>query len=85
MSRWRNCESGGITGADGQGADVIAYANQAGIPGCTEAITVATAYVQQVSDTDVATINGWSCNAQPDPAVPSLCTKDGLLINLGAS
>ncbi|WP_458687411.1 hypothetical protein [Nocardia tengchongensis] len=79
-------DCGPVTGANGQSANVIAYASSGGVPGCTEAITVATHYVlvQQVSNTDVATIDGWSCNAVPgNPSVPSMCAKDGLVINLG--
>ncbi|MGV9410138.1 hypothetical protein ACWDOP_09495 [Nocardia sp. NPDC003693] len=78
-----NC--GPVTDAGGGTRHVIAVGTEAGRVGCTEAITVATEYVQTISDTDVATIDGWSCNAQPDPAVPSMCAKDGLVIALRAN
>ncbi|WP_405486186.1 hypothetical protein [Nocardia sp. NBC_00511] len=80
-----NVNCGTVTDAGGGTRTVTAVATPAGTVGCTEAINVATAYAQRVSDTDVATIDGWSCNAQPDPAVPSICAKDGLLIDLGAN
>ncbi|MET9492636.1 hypothetical protein [Nocardia sp. NPDC006630] len=73
---------GTVTDAGGGLRTIIAVGTPAGRVGCTEAINVATQYVQTVSDTDVASIDGWSCNAQPDPAIPSICAKDGLLINL---
>ncbi|MGW4351180.1 hypothetical protein ACWELJ_03720 [Nocardia sp. NPDC004582] len=77
-----NC--GTVTDAGGGTRTVIAVGTPAGRVGCTEAINVATKYVRQVSNTDVATIDGWSCNAVPgNPAVPSMCAKDGLVINLG--
>lgn len=77
-----NC--GTVTDAGGGSRTVIAVGTPAGRVGCTEAINVATKYVQQVSNTDVATIDGWSCNAVPgNPGVPSMCAKDGLVINLG--
>ncbi|BAW03969.1 hypothetical protein GCM10010198_29790 [Nocardia seriolae] len=79
-----NVNCGTVTDAGGGTRTVIAVATPAGTVGCTEAINVATQYVQTISDTDVATSNGWSCNAQPDTAYPSMCAKDGLLINLGA-
>ncbi|GAB4589270.1 hypothetical protein [Nocardia sp. IFM 10818] len=78
-----NC--GPVTDAGGGTRTVIAVGTPTGRVGCTEAINVATEYVQTISDTDVATIDGWSCNAQPDAAVPSMCAKDGLLINLLAN
>ncbi|MFE3192048.1 hypothetical protein ACFXHA_23760 [Nocardia sp. NPDC059240] len=79
-----NVNCGTVTDAGGGTRTVIAVATPAGTVGCTEAINVATEYVQTVSSSDVATINGWSCNAQPDATYPSMCAKDGLLIDLGA-
>ncbi|MEC3951633.1 hypothetical protein VMT65_01180 [Nocardia sp. CDC153] len=80
-----NVNCGTVTDAGGGTRTVIAVATPAGTVGCTEAINVATKYAQTISTTDAATIDGWSCNAQPDPAFPSMCAKDGLLIDLGAS
>ncbi|MRH87035.1 hypothetical protein GFY24_06060 [Nocardia sp. SYP-A9097] len=77
-----NSDCGTVTDAGGGTRTVIAVGTPAGRVGCTEAINVATQYVQTISDSDVATVNGWSCNAQPDAQVPSMCAKDGLLINL---
>ncbi|WP_369637031.1 hypothetical protein, partial [Nocardia sp. JMUB6875] len=79
-----NVNCGTVTDAGGGTRTVIAVATSAGTVGCTEAINVATKYAQTISTSDVATIDGWSCNAQPEPAFPSMCAKDGLLINLGA-
>jgi hypothetical protein len=31
------------------------------------------------------TVDGWQCDAQPDPATPSMCVKGGLVIGLRAS
>ncbi|MEU0541749.1 hypothetical protein [Nocardia sp. NPDC005978] len=78
-----NC--GPVTDAGGGTRHVIAVGTEAGRVGCTEAIDVASEYAQNISDTDVATIDGWNCNAQPDPAVPSMCAKDGLVIALRAN
>ncbi|MFB7722089.1 hypothetical protein [Nocardia sp. NPDC056100] len=78
-----NC--GTVTDAGGGTRTVIAVATPAGRVGCTEAINVATTYARTISDTDAATIDGWSCNAQPDPATPSACAKDGLTIALRAN
>ncbi|MFI6868137.1 hypothetical protein [Nocardia sp. NPDC050406] len=75
-----NC--GPVTGANGQSADVIAYSSQAGIPGCTEAITVASHYVQATRTGDATAVDGWTCEPQPDNAVAHICFKDGLLIGL---
>ncbi|AYF73626.1 hypothetical protein D7D52_06895 [Nocardia yunnanensis] len=75
-----NC--GPVTGANAQSADVIAYANQAGIPGCTEAITVATDYVNATRTGDAAAVDGWTCEPQPDTAIPHICFKDGFLLGL---
>ncbi|MVU84006.1 hypothetical protein GPX89_43110 [Nocardia sp. ET3-3] len=75
-----NC--GPVTGANGQNADVIAYANAAGVPGCTEGITVATHYVQGTSSGEAVQVDGWTCEAQPDTAVPHICFKDGFLLGL---
>ncbi|MFC4376132.1 hypothetical protein ACFO5K_18710 [Nocardia halotolerans] len=77
-----NC--GPVTDAGGGTRHVIAVGTDAGRVGCTEAVTVASEYVRAVSDTDVATIDGWNCNAQPDATTPSVCTKDGLVIGLRA-
>ncbi|WP_067566933.1 hypothetical protein [Nocardia acidivorans] len=77
-----NADCGTVTDAGGGTRTIIAVGTPAGRVGCTEAIDVATRYVRSVSDTDVATIDGWSCNAQPDAQAPSACAKDGLLINL---
>ncbi|GAB2541817.1 hypothetical protein [Nocardia heshunensis] len=79
-----NVNCGTVTDAGGGTRTVLAVATPAGTVGCTEAINVATQYVQTISDTDVATINGWSCNAQPVAAYPSMCAKDGLQIELGS-
>lgn len=75
-----NC--GAITGANGQSADVIAYSSQAGIPGCTEAITVASDYVNATRTGDAVAVDGWTCEPQPDTVVPRICFKDGFLIGL---
>ncbi|QLY32367.1 hypothetical protein [Nocardia huaxiensis] len=75
-------DCGPITGANGKSANVIAYANQAGIPGCTEAITVASDYVNATRTGDAVEVDGWTCEPQPDTAVPHICFKDGFLIGL---
>lgn len=78
-----NC--GPVTDAGGATRHVIAVGGPAGRVGCTEAITVATGYVTTVAPSDVVTVEGWSCNAQPDVTTPSICAKDGLVIGLRAS
>ncbi|CAM4244564.1 hypothetical protein NONI108955_16540 [Nocardia ninae] len=78
-----NC--GPVTDAGGGTRTVIAVGGTAGRVGCTEAITVATKYVTTISNTDAQTVDGWQCNAQPDPATPSSCSKDGLVIALRAN
>ncbi|MCQ4129022.1 hypothetical protein NOU13_31450 [Rhodococcus erythropolis] len=75
---------GPVTDTAGSTRQVIAVGGAAGRVGCTEAITVAAAYVTTIAPTDVATVDGWSCNAQPDAATPSVCAKDGLVIGLRA-
>lgn len=75
---------GPVTDPAGSTRQVIAVGGAAGRVGCTEAITVATAYVTTIAPTDVAAIDGWSCNSQPDTTTPSTCTKDGLVIGLRA-
>ncbi|MGW4531440.1 hypothetical protein ACWEOI_10855 [Nocardia sp. NPDC004340] len=75
-------DCGPITGANGQGANVIAYASSGGVPGCTEAITVTTRYVQATRTGDAAQVDGWTCQPQPDAAVPHICFKEGFLIGL---
>ncbi|UGT39161.1 hypothetical protein LTV02_24065 [Nocardia yamanashiensis] len=80
-----DADCGPVTDAGGGTRTVIAVGTPAGRVGCTEAINVATKYVQTISDSDVMVVDGWQCNAQPDPAVPSMCAKDGLLINLRAN
>ena len=76
---------GPVTDTSGNTRQVIAVGGAAGRVGCTEAITVATTYVTTIAPTDVATIDGWSCNAQPDTTTPSICAKGGLVIGLRAS
>ncbi|MFI6042080.1 hypothetical protein ACIA8C_10620 [Nocardia sp. NPDC051321] len=78
-------DCGPVTDAGGGTRTVIAVGTAAGRVGCTEAINVATTYATTVSNTDTQTIEGWQCSAQPDPATPSSCTKDGLIIGLRAS
>ncbi|WP_433660624.1 hypothetical protein ACQPW1_48270 [Nocardia sp. CA-128927] len=78
-----NC--GPVTDAGGGTRTVIAVSTVSGRVGCTEAINVATKYATTVSNTDVQTVDGWQCNAQPDPATPSVCAKGGLIIGLRAS
>ncbi|MFD6155380.1 hypothetical protein ACFWF7_12925 [Nocardia sp. NPDC060256] len=78
-------DCGPVTDAGGGTRTVIAVGTPAGRVGCTEAINVATTYATTVSNTDTQTIEGWQCSAQPDPATPSSCTKDGLIIGLRAS
>ncbi|MEV6767708.1 hypothetical protein AB0N05_03650 [Nocardia sp. NPDC051030] len=75
-------DCGPITGANGASANVIAYANQAGRPGCTEAITVASDYVNATRTGDAAQVDGWTCEPQPDTQVPHICFKDGFLLGL---
>ena len=75
---------GPITDAAGGTRQVIAVGGAAGRAGCTEAITVAAAYAATIAPSDTATVDGWSCNAQPDTTTPSLCAKDGLVIGLRA-
>ncbi|QBS42166.1 hypothetical protein [Nocardia sp. CS682] len=77
-----NC--GPVTDAGGGTRTVIAVGSTAGRVGCTEAITVATTYVTTISNTEAQTVDGWQCKAQPDPAIPSSCSKDGLVIALRA-
>lgn len=78
-----NC--GPVTDAGGSTRHVVAVGTPEGRVGCSEAITVATTYVTTVAQTDVVTVQGWMCEAQPDVAVPSICIKDGLQIGLRAS
>ncbi|MET9492420.1 hypothetical protein [Nocardia sp. NPDC006630] len=63
---------------------MIAVGTSAGRVGCGTALTAATDYANTISDSDVATVDGWSCNAQPDATMPSICAKDGLIIGLRA-
>ncbi|MFE1594331.1 hypothetical protein [Nocardia sp. NPDC058705] len=78
-----NC--GPVTDAGGATRTVIAVGNAAGRPGCTEAINVATTYVTTIAPSDAVVVEGWQCNAQPDPTTPSVCSKDGLVIALRAN
>lgn len=78
-----NC--GPVTDAGGHARTVIAVGNSAGRPGCTEAITVATTYATTIGPSDAMVVDGWQCNAQPDAATPSVCSKDGLVIALRAN
>ncbi|WP_227997702.1 hypothetical protein [Nocardia australiensis] len=78
-----NC--GPVTDAGGGTRTVIAVGTTAGRVGCTEAINVATTYATTISDSDVMTVDGWQCNAQPDATTPSICSKDGLVIGLRAN
>ena len=75
---------GPVTDSAGGTRQVIAVGGAAGRVGCTEAITVATAYATTIAPSDTATVDGWSCNAQPDTTTPSLCAKNGLVIGLRA-
>ncbi|MFD5175612.1 hypothetical protein ACFWM1_07335 [Nocardia sp. NPDC058379] len=77
-------DCGPVTDAGGHSRTVIAVGNAAGRPGCTVAINVATSYVTTISPSDSVVVDGWQCNAQPDAATPSVCTKDGLVIALRA-
>ncbi|WP_342800439.1 hypothetical protein [Nocardia sp. No.11] len=77
-----NC--GPVTDAGGHSRTVIAVGTAAGRPGCTVAIDVATSYVTTISPSDSVVVDGWQCNAQPDPTTPSVCAKDGLVIALRA-
>lgn len=78
-----NC--GPVTDAGGSTRHVIAVGTAAGRVGCTEAITVATTYVTTVAPSDVVSVDGCTCEAQPDAVVPSMCVKDALQIGLCAS
>lgn len=75
---------GPVTDSAGGTRQVIAVGGAAGRVSCTEAITVATAYATTIAPSDTATVDGWSCNAQPDTTTPSLCAKNGLVIGLRA-
>ncbi|GGK35270.1 hypothetical protein [Nocardia camponoti] len=75
-----NC--GPVTGGNGGTADVIAFASDAGRPGCTEAFNVVTDYLTVPRTGDAATVDGWTCEPQPDTTVPHVCFKDGLMIGL---
>ncbi|MCA2209763.1 hypothetical protein [Nocardia rosealba] len=78
-------DCGPVTDAVGGTRTVIAVGSPAGRPGCTEAIDVAATYVTTIQPSDELEVDGWSCHAQPDPAVPSVCEKDGLTIALRAN
>ena len=65
------------TDAEGGTRHIIAVGTAEGRVGCTEAIDVATHYVNTVAPSDVVTIEGWSCEARPDASTPSICTKGG--------
>lgn len=78
-----NC--GPVTDAGCSTRHVIAVGTAAGRVGCTEAITVATTYATTVAPSDVVSVDGWACEAQPDAVVPSICVKDALQIALRAS
>lgn len=78
-----NC--GPAADASGATRHVIAVGGSAGRVGCTEAINVATGYLTTIAPSDAVTVEGWSCNAQPDVNVPSICSKGGLVIGLRAT
>ncbi|WP_280346806.1 hypothetical protein [Nocardia neocaledoniensis] len=75
-----NC--GQVTGGNGGTAEVIAFVSAAGRPGCTEAFTVVADYLGTPRDGQATAVDGWTCEAQPDTAVPHVCFKDGLTIGL---
>ncbi|KAF0849432.1 hypothetical protein [Nocardia caishijiensis] len=78
-------DCGPVTDAVGGTRTVIAVGSPDGRPGCTEAIDVASTYVTTIQPSDELEVDGWDCHAQPDPAVPSICEKDGLTIALRAN
>lgn len=43
------------------GADVIAFASDAGRPGCTEAVNVVADYLGTPRTGDAAAVDGWTC------------------------
>ncbi|MCX4097839.1 DUF3558 domain-containing protein [Nocardia sp. alder85J] len=71
---------GRVTDTGGVARTVIAVHRTAGLVDCAQAMRVVGAYVAQ-SDLK-KTVDGWDCRAQPSAKVPSVCTKDGLMINL---
>ncbi|TWH10107.1 hypothetical protein L618_004500000110 [Rhodococcus rhodochrous J45] len=75
-------DCGPVTGSNGATADVIAFASDAGRAGCTDALTVATDYVGGTRTGDAATVDGWTCQPQPDTTIPHVCFSDGLHIGL---
>lgn len=75
-----NC--GAVTGGNGATADVIAFASDAGRPGCTEAFTVVADYLGVPRTGDAVTVDGWLCEPQPDASVPHICVNQGLTIGL---
>ncbi|MFC6011542.1 hypothetical protein [Nocardia lasii] len=75
-------DCGPVAGANGAGAEVIAFASEAGRAGCTEAINVATDYLGSPRTGDPAPVDGWTCEPQPDTSVPHICVNQGLTIGL---
>lgn len=75
-------DCGPVTGSNGATADVIAFASDAGRAGCTDAITVASDYVGGTRTADAVTVDGWTCEPQPDTTIPHICFNDGLHIGL---
>jgi hypothetical protein len=80
-----NC--GKITAPKGP-TDVIAERSKAGIPGCTEAITVMTEYFQQAptkaqGTADVLTVRGWRCmtDTGAQGSGRTACDRDGLVFH----
>ncbi|MFD3593768.1 hypothetical protein ACFWU5_13645 [Nocardia sp. NPDC058640] len=75
-------DCGPVTGGNGATAHVIAFASDAGRPGCTEAINVVSDYLDVPRTGDAAAVDGWTCEPQPDTAVPHICFNGGLTIGL---
>jgi hypothetical protein len=80
-----NC--GKITTPRGR-TDVIAERTRAGIPGCTEAITVMTEYFQQApakaqGTADVLTVRGWRCMTDTGAQGSgwTACDREGLVFH----
>ncbi len=75
-------DCGPVNGSNGKPANVIAIATAGGRVGCTEAITVADHYVGAPRTGDAVTVDGWTCQPQPDPGTPYVCFKDSRFIGL---
>ncbi|MFI5780439.1 hypothetical protein [Nocardia sp. NPDC051570] len=75
-------DCGPVDGSNGKAATVIAVATANARVGCTEAVTVAVHYVGTPRSADAATVDGWTCAPQQDPATPYRCVKDDRLIDL---